>query len=363
MLFANGDAGEHEAEDGNGETRRRPPSSETLAEEFQRSISMAGPPTTLLELAGKIERVQPVGVWIDPRVDPRQPLAPSPRSLPLRAFLDHATAQTTAAARSLGGTLLLVPADDDRLVSLAYSQQRAGDERDRFDLTWDDAITPRELLELLRAERTLAFDAIDAAALPDDLWRAGSWFDVTDSEAAALLLVPCGLGFEWEGPTLRLAPLRDRYEFDRTYRSRSFPGGRESLQIAHDRALKIDATQVTRVTGGLTFRGTAAEHDRLVAATRQQEQAAEIDWSRERFTLTLRRAPLGSVLNLIDDRGLPIAYDRDAIAAAVPLTRPIDLEVVTVDVAGLTAAIAEAAGLQSEGDATAARLFVADDAR
>ena len=159
-----------------------------------------------------------------------------------------------------------------------------------------------------------------------------------------------GYGFEWtDSGSVGLTEIQDRYEIETTYPASIWDAARERF-----------GDRVTKVGRRVRFVGTAAEHDEL-AALRDRAEVAEpeaIDWSRQRFTLTLR-ARLDQVLELIETKGMPIAFDRDALRAAnIDLSQPIELTLEKARIDEFAAAVAEAIGIESEGDASSARLFV-----
>ena len=324
---------------------------ERLFARLAEPVSMTAPRAELHAVLARIQRVEPVAVWIDPRVDPNQPVAASARTGSLAAFLDDLALQAGCNARPLGSTMLFVPSTaDDRLITLA---RLVGKESDpaavRRDVVWNAPITPSALLVRVRETfpETLAHPTPE---LPYDLWRAGALLDVTAAEALAAVLVPMDHGFTLDDGRVTLTPLAPRYEYESLYgakkRSRVealFPGrGRKA-----GRRIRLS--------------GTAAEHDLVIAddtAPANTTPADPIDWSRQRFTLTLKAAKLGDVLGLIEQRGLPIRFDRDAlIAAGTDLNARIDVELSDASVAEFAAAIAEAAELQSDDDENGARLF------
>lgn len=325
-----------------------------LADRLRQPFSMTTPATDLIGVVQRVQRVEPIAVWIDPRVDPRSRVEASDRTTPLAAFLDDLAAQSQSRRRSLGATIALVPAlADDRLLTLARLREQEWSDRIdapllRRDVVWTEPRSPAEILGLIEATfpEAIAFERPPKVAA--DLWRPGLWLGVSPCEALAAALVPMDRGFEWtDDGRVRLTDLAERYDYETTY----------PTAIAEAAAARF-GDRAARVGRRVRFRGTAAEHEELVALRDEDgERAAPVDWSRQRFTLTLR-ARVAQVLELVEDRGIPIAFDRERLAeAGVDLRRPIALELDKASVAEFAAALADAIGVRSEGDAASARLI------
>ena len=308
-----------------------------LDRQLAQPFGLTGPDRPLRDLIATIQTVQPVAIWIDPRIDPRQTARPPRQPVPLPAFLDAALAesqqQPVPHAVRLGDTLTIAP--DDRIVSLArlrdHQRDAAGGEFatasvERRDLTWDTLIEPPELLDRITTDWSITIDP--PAELRHDVWAAGTWLSVSDTEALAAVLVPMEHGFEWAGPgRIRLTPLAPRYEYPRQYASRKtvdelFPGRRR----------------------GRTLLATDAEHRQLAAAIRPPKAAPA---GQRQLTLTIQKKPIGAVLAFLEANELPIVFTADSLDQ-VDRTRRIDLTVEQASLAELAAAIAKATGLVVE---------------
>ena len=344
-------------------------------------FAITGPPRPLRTLLQRVAEVNPIAFWIDPRIDPqvlvdpnrtssvrsRSDRLPSDRSRSdrspdagtetLRTVLDRVANSIGGQVARWGDTIAIVP--DDRIRSLAAQldadrNRRRGPfatatVRDR-DLVWDELRTPGRLLADVAAAWPDLF--AELPSVRHDVWRDGAWLSVPDTLAAAAILVPMGVGVEWDDDgALRAAPLQDRYEYPVNY-----PTGRRTVERLRP---LFPERQPLRIR---PFVGTATEHEtirRALAAKPDRAAAAHVaseggnrpespdatDRSKAVYTLRLEAAPLGAVLRTLQAKDIPIAFTAKSLAAA-DLSKRIDLDVTNVTAAELGRAIADAAGLE-----------------
>lgn len=323
-----------------------------LAEPLSWQASGQGLRAALTELG----RARQVGLWLDRRVDPDQPLEMASEGEALADVLERLAAERNLGVGHLGGVVYLGPRDaatalrtEGALAARAAADLPAPLARrlaGRAPWHWDDLAEPRQLAAELAEQAGLTIANPDR--LPHDLWPAGSWPPLTLVDRLTLL----GIGFDLSCAITASGELQWQDRAQGVTWLAEYPAG--AAPDARLRAWSALAPEATIERRGNRLRVTAPIeiHERLLAQAQNPRGAAPTAPPRrpggsERYTLRVRQARIGELLPALAQRlGIEPGWQAGELeAAGIDVGRRVDIELEDRDRAELLSACGRACGV------------------
>jgi hypothetical protein len=295
----------------------------------------------LLEAAESLSSAKRVAVWIDPSVDPSQPVEASFVETPLLEALRTLARQANADVVSLHSLVVIAPEESARRLrtlvalvdeSLAADKEFAKRVLARKSLAWDDLATPAEIVTTIGdgTHWSLAIEGIDE--IPHDHWRPGKLPDVTAAEALTFILLSSDRTVRVNPKTgqLQVVRLPDDVTLTRDHR---LPPRDADRRLSDWQQTWPEARIVSKKGQTVTVAGLVEAHEALdiTLAGRPTPRATTPTGSGEksplamrRFTLKIAGAPLSAVLAELGKSGIEFQYDMKALEqAGIDLSRRV----------------------------------------
>lgn len=295
---------------------------------------------------------------VDRRLDPDQQVSCAPEAaVPLSELLSELLASIPADAVVVGDTIIVGPSEQTRwLRTLAEMQrkellEKAGSAKlvqalgRPLDLHWDELSQPRQLAVDLAQRAKVNLTGTEL--IPYDLWGSGDLVGVTPGEALTVLAWQYDLQLKWEaGGNAKLVPLQRPVSV-----SRAFP-----IPEAKRAAAKLQFPDLTAEVEGksLRFSGRVEELEALDLwlkggpKPRTPPRKPASDWRTRKFTFKVENAPLIEVLKRLQDQGLPLEWDEEAlVAAGVDLKFKLQLDLQGASAEKVLSAICDPVGLKT----------------
>lgn len=296
----------------------------------------------LRSLLNKLASERRVAFLLDRRIDPTVKMNVDIVDRPLREGLQefarmvHADVSVTENIVYIGPpsaterlrTLIELRTAELREASKEIPDQRRTQLTRRQTISWADLETPSDILRRISDPYKLTIRQQDQ--VPHDLWAGSELPNSTPTEALSLILIQFNLTFAWVdgGNAIELAPIPERVLLERRQRIRG-RSAVETLKLIAERFPQLEST----VDGSdLIVRGTLEEHENVAAllnpsSIRKPTLSAPAPLKQRTFTLTIRRAPVRSVMDELKKSKVVFVYDANALAAAgVNLDQPVDLD-------------------------------------
>ncbi len=288
-----------------------------------------------------LSRAQRVAVLIDRRVDPGRRVTVSV-SAPLRAVLEeivqthnqqHCGADAfprpavAIGVTRIGPVFYVGPADTASklrtVVEVRKEETRKLPPAARqaalrvHAWKWDDATSPKELLDKLAAETKIEIGGAEQA--PHDLWAAGDLPALSFTERLSLVAACYDLTFRWDesgehvnGEHVNLVKIRP----EDLLLTRTYPAGSNPKQFADQVRKVLPEAKVELAGNTVSVTGTAEDHQALAdARDRGRDPPTTSGKVKELYSLNAPNAPLRSVLNsLKEQKKLVFKVDEQALA-------------------------------------------------
>ena len=200
-----------------------------------------------------------VAIFLDRRIDPSHKLTLNVADEPLRSVLLSAADQVDAGVALVGSVVYVGPKSTaSKLLALAaLRRQETGmlpaDARVRLTKSeawsWGELAEPRQLVGDLAARARVRVE--NPELIPHDLWPAVHWPALAWTERMTLLLAGFDLTYELTpANTIRLVPIPEKLDFERTYTPRG-----DADRAAMDLARMVPDAKITVERGVLRVRG------------------------------------------------------------------------------------------------------------
>lgn len=199
----------------------------------------------------------------------------------------------------------------------------------RYELTWDDLATPREVLRTI-GER-YHFEFQNAEIIPHDLWVRGTIASPNVLEALTIVLTQYELTFEWINTNqIRLVEELPIPGLEREHRPRGM-----TIQSALQVIQQVFPALVIESSGPqLHVTGTLEQHEKIAELIGESpprrpppKSPATQSLRDRRLTLKMVRKPFGSLMATLQQQGIQVRYDATAIQnAQIDLGTLISLE-------------------------------------
>lgn len=274
---------------------------------------------------------QRIGILIDRRVDPDQPVDLTLDDVTVRTLLEKIVEPRELGWTRVGSVIYLGPAETAAILR-TLSVLRHNDAaklpagaaaafRRSEPLAWDDFATPRELLTRLAQSGGIAIEGL--GQVPHDLWAAADLPAFPWVDRLTLLAVQYDLTFrvKADGRSIELTPLPDNVALVRRY-----PGGRDPQRLAEQWAELVPDSQLKVVDGDVWVRGRVEDHERIASASgdkprgqakRPPPRGTPGKRQEIRFTVQNAKGPLDRLLDELGQKlGVEVKIDREALARA-----------------------------------------------
>ncbi|MGE0608359.1 MAG: hypothetical protein AB7O62_14785 [Pirellulales bacterium] len=309
-----------------------------------------------------------VSLLVDRRVDPDQEVTISIRDAALREALERIAQDRRVGLSQFGPVSYVGPkpaAERLRTLALLRKQDVSGlPAAARKPLLrtrpwqWDDLATPRQLLQDLADEADVKIH--NAENLPHDLWAAADLAPLSWIDRLTLLLVQFDATFEMSpsGREANIIGLPESIAIER-----SFPGGPKPDELAAQWGKMLPNCQVKVVDRKLLVRGYVEDLERIESNKQGSGTRTKVTGTKEvRYTLTIQKQPLGSVLKQIADQAkVDLKFDDAAIeAAGIKLDQRISAAVEDASLDELFEALLTPAKLAFRREAAAVEIFPAE---
>ena len=304
---------------------------------------------------------------IDRRLDPDQNMSCPLTAAPLSEFLPQLLETIQADVVVLGSTVIVGPQTSIReLRSLAEIQrvalQKSGITAQRklalgrqAELHWEELAEPRQLAAQL-AQRAM-LDLAGAELIPYDLWGSGDLVGMTPGEALTVIAGQFELQLKWESDgQATLIAQQDPVCVTREIK----------IPEAKRDAAKSQFPELAWTVEGKTVQATGLVEE-LEALERwlkggpkpklRTKQPAP-DWRTRTFRLKVKNSSLADVLQALQQQGIPIEWDEEAlVAAGVDFTTPLQIELQDASADELLSALCKPTKLRYEMTAQGAKIL------
>lgn len=342
---------------------------------------------SLRQVLSEISRQRKVAILLDRRIDPTQELSLSPPNAALNNLIAVVAGSVGAGSATIGNVVYVGPKESaDRLkllidlrgkelaqlASKGPWQTRFAKLKELRTLSWSDFDRPRDLLQQLATRHQLDIDNLDQ--VPHDLWAGNSLPQVTAVESLSLLLVQFGSTFEFlpDRAAIRIVPLpvADVAIVEMTYQLPAVAADK-TLRTLRD---KFPKAMIEQDGQKLTIRTTADQHTLIAeflkhpqtstgtkppAVKKPSKSSAPQSASplSQKYTLTVKNAPLLEVMKTFEAKGIQFDYDRDELAAAkISLDRKVNIDVMSTTAEKILRDLLEPLGLEVMIDGDNVRL-------
>lgn len=198
----------------------------------------------------------------------------------------------------------------------------------RQSYSWDDLDTPGDILTRIADRCHLTVHNLDL--IPHDLWAAGQMPNVTCAEALSLVLVQFDLTFSWAdgGQGIELESIPATVVVERRPRSK----GRSTSDMVKLISERFPEVEVQGTGGDFVVRGSVEEQEAIAdllspTPTRKPSGPVVSPLRQRTFTLTLKRAPVRSVMKKLEESSIVFVYDQAALnAAKIDLDQTVDMQ-------------------------------------
>ncbi len=303
---------------------------------------------------------QQIGIFLDRRVDPHQPVDFVRQLMPLDLLLEQLAAENGLRLGAVGPLLYIGPANTTAklatLTELKQEQARrlpadiARRLSRRQSWSWQRLSVPRELLAQLLDEHQLTLEGIDQ--IPHDLWPEVQLPPMSVLERLILILAGFDRTVDWdEQGQLRIVELPDHVAISKSYPAQQLePFGDQLTRWMPEAVIRRTSTRVHIET-------TWENHRQLDRMIRNGGRGPETPAGRAVYSLTPREAPVGAILREIAKQtGLRLVVDP---AAADQLETRVSFSVKDVDLDTLLQKTLHDAGLTFERDDSELRILLA----
>jgi len=300
----------------------------------------------LRDILRAISQQRNVSVLCDRRIDPTTRLIVDLNSVRLSDSLADLANRVEAGVSVAGNTVCVGPRESmarlRTLIQLRTNELVVQSESwptkkpffgamQALDIHWNDLDEPRHILQATAQRYGLAVEGLQQ--IPHDLWHEATLPEVNAPEAMSLILNQFELTFEWsdDGTSIRVVPIPKAVFIELRY---------TPSEMTPDEAARRCRTAIPRLVCEATaseviVRGTVEQHEVIDSLLNHPQRARHFPTpakptplARRRFTLSLRRAPLASVLVKLKEQGINVRYDEPMLnAAGIDLTRKITLKV------------------------------------
>jgi hypothetical protein len=188
-----------------------------------------------------------------------------------------------------------------------WGKQAGQQLRKRSTLQWDEAAEPKAILQQIISARKISVEGLEQ--IPHDLWPSTNWQSLPVTHQLALLLAGFGCTYELtnegENPKLKIVPVPETFQLERTYQMTG-----NAQQRLRQLQAKYPQVQFTMEGRSVTVVATAEDH---FAIRRQLLGLSPFKPQKEtekRYQLTTDLVPFDSVAQKIaSNLGLQLKYD------------------------------------------------------
>ena len=340
---------------------------------------------SLRQVLNELSRQRKVAILLDRRSDPTQELSLSPPNKALRDLIADVAASAGAGAATIGHVVYVGPKESAerlktlvdlrgkelaKLASGGLWQTRFAKLKELRTLTWNDFDRPRELLQQIAARHQLNIENLEQ--VPHDLWAGNSLPQVTAVEALSLLLVQFGSTFEFvhDRAAIRIVPLPSvevavvemtyplpAVAAEKTVRTLRDKFPKAAIeQNGQNLIIRTSADQQLLIAEFMKHPQTSSSPNPVKKPGKSSTPQAASPLS-QKYTLTVKNAPLLEVLKTFEAKGIQFDYDREQLESAkISLDRKVNIDVTTTTAEKILRDLLEPLGLEFTIDGDKVRL-------
>ncbi|MEZ6116296.1 MAG: hypothetical protein R3C28_06955 [Pirellulaceae bacterium] len=255
----------------------------------------------------RLTDVHAVPVFLDRRIDPETPMTLQIVNQTLQRLLTKVASSADGEVALLGRSIYLRPKDQATSLATTYqlrlrqiktfSAEDIGRWLELKPMTWERLSRPRDIVA--RWSQDAGLQATGLEQIPHDVWAEYHAGDVTFCERLTIVLAGFDLSFEPRPDGFRIVPMEQDAVIEQSYAAsiRQHPKWLEVKQQLAKANVKVGSRELLVTADWETHLQVRSLLEDKDAPIRQGDD--DIDFSRKRFTLTVKDQPFEPVLQAL----------------------------------------------------------------